>query len=237
MKTRLSRFSEFRDLNSAAMQSIIYELDTSVLVCALVKAPRNIQSNFLTNMSSRKAEHIWDEVGIAYRFIPLKESKKNRLEVIGLANKLADEGVITLKVSRVLEPYTFRRRKPKTTKAVSAIHKSLMDITSFPDNNSKYVDYFEKLTKLARAKGLLSLEGIAEQCPDPMIREGLQYLVDGWEPESVKKILTRRKEAILAQEEQLMNIIIEGIMALSSGDNPRVVRALCASFLAEGGRE
>ncbi|QCI13785.1 flagellar motor protein [Pseudomonas putida] len=41
----------------------------------------------------------------------------------------------------------------------------------------------------ARKEGLLGLEGVADAEPDPYARKGLQLLVDGAEPESVRSIL------------------------------------------------
>lgn len=41
----------------------------------------------------------------------------------------------------------------------------------------------------ARKEGLLGLEPIAEEEPDPYARKGLQLLVDGAEPESIRSIL------------------------------------------------
>ena len=41
----------------------------------------------------------------------------------------------------------------------------------------------------ARKEGLLGLEGVADGEPDPYARKGLQLLVDGAEPESIRSIL------------------------------------------------
>lgn len=41
----------------------------------------------------------------------------------------------------------------------------------------------------ARKQGLLGLEGFAEQEPEPFARKGLQLLVDGAEPETIRAIL------------------------------------------------
>jgi chemotaxis protein MotA len=44
-------------------------------------------------------------------------------------------------------------------------------------------------SNIARREGLLGLEAIAEQEPDPFARKGLQLLVDGSEPEVIRSIL------------------------------------------------
>ncbi|TVS18336.1 MAG: flagellar motor protein [Gammaproteobacteria bacterium] len=44
-------------------------------------------------------------------------------------------------------------------------------------------------SQVARKEGLLGLEDLTEEEPDPFIRKGLQLLVDGAEPESIRHIM------------------------------------------------
>lgn len=44
-------------------------------------------------------------------------------------------------------------------------------------------------SQIARKDGLLGLESIAEEEPDPFVRKGLQLLVDGAEPETIRHIM------------------------------------------------
>jgi chemotaxis protein MotA len=56
----------------------------------------------------------------------------------------------------------------------------------------------EKLVKwsnIARKEGLLGLETIADEEPDPFIRKGMQLLVDGSEPEILRDILEMEVDA------------------------------------------
>lgn len=53
------------------------------------------------------------------------------------------------------------------------------------DNISKVITW----SMTARKEGLLGLEAITEDEPDPFARKGLQLLVDGGEPESIRSIL------------------------------------------------
>ncbi len=46
-----------------------------------------------------------------------------------------------------------------------------------------------ELAKQARKEGLLSLEALANQAPDPLLGKGLKLAVDGYEPQSIEKIL------------------------------------------------
>lgn len=44
-------------------------------------------------------------------------------------------------------------------------------------------------SKIARKEGLLGLEDIADEEPDPFTRKGLQMLIDGSEPETIRMVL------------------------------------------------
>ncbi len=48
---------------------------------------------------------------------------------------------------------------------------------------------FVRWSNTARREGLLGLEEVAERSPDPLIRKGMQLLVDGNEPETIREIL------------------------------------------------
>ncbi|MES9974010.1 MAG: MotA/TolQ/ExbB proton channel family protein, partial [Candidatus Thiodiazotropha sp.] len=50
-------------------------------------------------------------------------------------------------------------------------------------------------SNIARKEGLLGLETIADEEPDPFIRKGMQLLVDGSEPESLRDILEMEVDA------------------------------------------
>ncbi|MGN8260299.1 flagellar motor protein [Pseudomonas sp. SMSB3] len=51
------------------------------------------------------------------------------------------------------------------------------------------IDRVVNWSLVARKEGLLGLEGVADGEPDPYARKGLQLLVDGAEPESIRSIL------------------------------------------------
>ncbi len=54
---------------------------------------------------------------------------------------------------------------------------------------SKLAEIFSGLAQRARREGLLALEDDMEQLDDPFLRNGLQMVVDGFEPESIRDIM------------------------------------------------
>ena len=58
-----------------------------------------------------------------------------------------------------------------------------------PQQPQGIIEKIVSWSNIARREGLLGLENIAEQEPDPFARKGLQLLVDGNEPEIIRGIL------------------------------------------------
>ncbi|HKL10427.1 MAG TPA: MotA/TolQ/ExbB proton channel family protein [Clostridia bacterium] len=64
------------------------------------------------------------------------------------------------------------------------------------DNRSELVDKFSKLSRKARSEGLLSLEEELESVEDEFLMRGLQMVVDGIEPDSIKEIMNLEVETV-----------------------------------------
>jgi len=93
------------------------------------------------------------------------------------------------------------------------------------------VHYFAALARKARMVGLLGIEDDVEKIDEELARSGLRLIVDGTDRGFTKSILTSRKAALLIQYGQRLNIIIDGAMAISSGDNPVIVGARCRAHI------
>lgn len=57
------------------------------------------------------------------------------------------------------------------------------------DNSAETIDKLISWSNIARKEGLLGLENIEESEEDPFARKGLQLLIDGSEPESIRDIM------------------------------------------------
>ncbi|PLX33127.1 MAG: motility protein A [Clostridiales bacterium] len=57
------------------------------------------------------------------------------------------------------------------------------------DNRGELVGIFSNLSRKARSEGLLSLEDELEEIGDDFLKRGLQMVVDGIEPDSIKEIM------------------------------------------------
>ncbi len=69
-------------------------------------------------------------------------------------------------------------------------------------NGEQQIERIVEWCQLARKEGLLGLETLSEQIEEPFSRKGLQLLVDGREPESIRSIMEVELESL---EEQAMH--------------------------------
>lgn len=91
------------------------------------------------------------------------------------------------------------------------------------------------LAKKARSLGLLSLIEYIENCSTPFLRKGLQLIVDGEKPHAVREILEIAIMAGGSRGKELLErcIILEGLMAVQAGLNPKSIKEMLLSFLGE----
>lgn len=98
---------------------------------------------------------------------------------------------------------------------------------------------FVKLAQKARREGLLALEDDLEEIEDPFLRNGLQMVIDGFEPDSIREImeteihtLTQRHQmgqnlyrtwGALAPSFGMIGTLIGLVQMLSSLDNPDAI--------------
>lgn len=68
------------------------------------------------------------------------------------------------------------------TLAIGAVLKAKVDYEGF-------INQLEGFANIARKEGILSLESRVGEIDDPFLRKGIQYVIDGTEPETLEKIL------------------------------------------------
>lgn len=81
----------------------------------------------------------------------------------------------------------------KYLKTIPTLIKQIFIVPSNP--RGELVTFFSDLAKKARKEGLLSLEGDIADLEDVLLKKGLQMVVDGTEPETIKEILELEMDA------------------------------------------
>ena len=59
-----------------------------------------------------------------------------------------------------------------------------------------------QLSEMARKEGILALESIVDQLPDPFLKQGLQLAVDGIDPEIISEIMNTKIDGIQERHEE-----------------------------------
>ncbi len=89
------------------------------------------------------------------------------------------------------------------------------------------------LSEKARREGLIVLDDTVSELSTPLLRMGIMMICDGIEPES---IMTAMENTMLTAEKPAIEflqdlIIIEGIIGIQSGQNPRVLEFMLKALL------
>ena len=90
-----------------------------------------------------------------------------------------------------------------------------------------------------RRHGMLSLMQAAEESSSFLLRKGLHLILDGVKPDIVRKILESHIASGNYTGKDLLErcLIMEGVLAIQSGQHPKIVKELLMSFLGEDGQE
>ena len=87
-------FDDLKNIEENGIREIINRADKKALTVALKGAAEEIRTRFFANMSKRAAELLKEEMEIMGA-VRLREVEKAQQEVVAIARKLEEEGVIT----------------------------------------------------------------------------------------------------------------------------------------------
>ncbi len=96
--------------------------------------------------------------------------------------------------------------KDSTGNLIVAIKTALLAKVTPAD---KAVDDIVKLAEQARREGLLALEDAARKVEDPFLRKGLEYAIDGTDPEELREILEAEISAKKASDKTGAGILMD----------------------------
>lgn len=85
----------------------------------------------------------------------------------------------------------------------------------------------------AQMKGLLMLEDIISEMKDPFLANGIQFIVDGTDPDLVREILQRKIIVSDESPERIFEccILLEGILSIQRGDFSSVFLGVMQSYM------
>ncbi len=218
-------FEAMVNLTEREVQVLLREVDQKDLVVALSGASAAVVEKFLGNMSVRVREFISDEIGY---LSPEHVSKAEEVQVRMIAQvvQLSEKGLM------VWPPKPAAKKKAKApamkkvpkkvieeqARLAKMMQKSLSEM-SYDEINKLFVD----MAETARREGILALEKVGDVASDGFVKMAINLTVDGTEPALIMDMLETWKKSLMHEHEVKYWKVIEGIMSIQSGDNPRII--------------
>ena len=190
----------------------------------LLRMVDQVRERFLRNMSARVRGFIESEIELSQA--DSNYSKSVRRRILIQTGGLAARGLLQWPTGNASMPEAQGAQYAVSEDVTELIARSQDQLTA-----NDMADLWLGIANQARKEGILSLQPIEQQAVDPFLREALQLVVDGTEPDLLRDMLqTRLVRAILPQQETRCWMIIEAMMAIQSGDNSGVIRHKMATF-------
>jgi hypothetical protein len=196
---QIEDFMEDTERNNRIVQRALREIDTEVLSDALADLPERIREIIYRNMSQRARSVLAEDIK-GKKGIHPKQIQAAREIWIQLLNKhtkyVAAEGAAPAKEE--IPPVRM-------------------------DAPEQIIATFRALASYVRSHGFLPLEAAEQDIPHPLMRKGVEFLVDGLDPLYMRSILEKYKATYLRVEETRLEMILDGLESLASRDFPHVV--------------
>ena len=198
----MADFNDYKEptpTNSYIIQRALREIDTVVLATALIGLPAIHRDMFYRNMSQRV-------VRICEEEIELRDGSTSEHQVEDAKSLLLD----------LLERMRDRVDPNEVRETVSLPKINL-------GTHEEIIDTFRVMAGYIRRSGHLSLQNLEDQVDDPLMRKGIQFLVDGVEHMLMHSLLERYKRTLLRDLETRYDMILDGIETLGTGYTPQMV--------------
>ena len=218
-----SSFNDITHLTDREIQTLMRETDHKDLVRSLKGAIKDVRSKFLSNMSKRVRTFIEEEL----KSVEAKpeEVGEVRERIVNQVKQLAAQGQVTWPPAEKLASRSKTKAKKSSKKYLDGqrrlkqqVKRSLSEL-NYDEINSLLVAMAEK----ARKEGILALESVGQGMAEPFIKDAVQLAVDGTEPDLIIDIMKTWMNSLMHEHETKYKKVIEAIMAIQSGDNPRII--------------
>jgi hypothetical protein len=194
--------------NDLVVQRALGEIDTSVLALALVDLTEETRAIFYRNMSRRASHLVREQVDAKHGAHPARIRAAREL-LTGLLQEQAAS-------ADGEEP--------------PAGGDALPEISV--ESPEALIATFRSLADYVRRHGFLPLEGLEPSITHPLLRRGIEFLVDGTDPLVIRSILEKYQETYLQQAKAFLTMIVEGIDSLAERNLPTLVEARLRAHVA-----
>ena len=233
VKTPFAALVDFTDRES---QVLLREVDQKDLVAALSGAGEAICEKILGNMSQRVRQFIRDEI----RFVgDLSDGEVDQMQfrIVKQAAHLGEKALVVWPPKPMKKRTAKEKEAEKPSKTEREENEMLLHLAQKKLDELSYDELhqlFVGMAERARKEGILSLESVGDAAVDPFVKMAIDLVVDGTEPALIMDILEtwtkslmheheRRYQDLLHENGVKYTKVIEAMMAMQAGDNPRVI--------------
>lgn len=191
--------------NNLVIRRALGEVDTGVLITAMVGLPEDIRIMFYRNMSRRTGDLCREDI-----------ASRGGITLKGSASQARIKAAQAV-VLQLLHKYGEQAEGEEFQPDRGGIPEIRLD------SPNAIIATFRSLAAYVRKNGFLPLEEMEDSIDDLVMRKGIEFRVDGWEPLLSRSTLEKYKASALRSFETRLDMILDGIDALASGDSPQLV--------------
>ena len=198
----MATFSDYKEptpTNTFIIQRALREIETEVLATALIGLSDIHREMFYRNISLRVRRMCEEEMQI--------KSDSISEEIVEDAKSLILDVLQRMK----------ERVDPKEIRETVAVPEIKLG------SHEEIIDTFRAFASYVRRNGFLPLQEIEDKINDPLMRKGIQFLVDGTEPMIMHSLLEKYKNTLLRDVETRYDMILDGIDTLATRYLPQSV--------------
>jgi hypothetical protein len=207
------RFNDIAGLSDRETQIFLRETDSKDLASAMKGARKPVQQRIFQNVSQRVASMLKEETAS----IDGSRSAALRGKCVETLNRLVEKGAIQW------PPTGSEPKRRKLTKAYLDEKRRTVAGTNGLKTKAELDKWIVALANIARAEGVLELGNLKSESTDVLTATDVRFIVDGVEAGLVRSVLENLAESRLREQEVQYQKVIEGILAIQSGGNPRMI--------------
>jgi hypothetical protein len=211
-------------LTDRELQTLLREVEQQDVVVILSAAGKALRTKFAANMSERVAGFLKEEAAALGEVDPAVLAA-SQAAVLASVSRLAADGQIDWPPGARGKG---RHRKGTPNPERVALEQeigALIGRTLDQFKLDEVTRLFCLLSELSRREGILALQTVAQAAVDPVIAETLRLVVDGTSPALIREIGQSWVRSRVHEYECKNQKVVEGFVALQSGDSPRLVQA------------
>jgi hypothetical protein len=217
-------FEELIHLTDRETQVLLREVDQNDLVTALIGANKKITTKFLSNMSVRVRTIIEEKIAAAGSPSKdkIEDSRQHMLQQVAelverkqLMLPTTRKGASPVRRSKLSKQHLDRIRNLKKTTQRPLLQLSHQEI------NQAFVG----LSEIARKEGILALEQVTQGTDEDFLNYAVRLVIDGTDPDLIMDILEAWKGSLLHEHGMKYVKVIEGIMAIQSGEDLHIIES------------